>query len=141
MSAGRDEKIDVQIHLPGSPKGSGLVFDHVTMPGFLMAFLWGMQFLAVLFLFDEPDRINSSEGGQDTRSERNNGIEIAQYGSISSSHVEQENMCKRPSMHVEMMALVRVIFSNMAFPVSCILHVVTKITTCQSYLSCDLFLR
>jgi len=129
MSAGRDEKIDVQIHLPGSPKGSGLVFDHVTMPGFLMTFLWGVQFLAVLFLFDEPERINSSEGGQDTQSERNNGIEIAQYGSISSSHVEQGNVSKRPSMHGEMMALLRVIFSNMAFPVSCILHVVIKVSS------------
>lgn len=138
MSAGRDEKIDVQIHLPGSPEGSGLVFDHVTMPGFLMAFLWGMQVLAVFFLFDEPERINSSEGGQDTQSERNNGIEIAQYGSISSSHEEQENISKRSSMG-ETMALLRIILSNMAFPVSCMLHFVIKITSCQSYLNCDIF--
>ncbi|KAL7520878.1 hypothetical protein ACHAWX_005574 [Stephanocyclus meneghinianus] len=140
MSAGRDEKIDVQIHLPGSPEGSGLVFDHVTMPGFLMAFLWGMQVLAVFFLFDEPERINSSEGGQDTQSERNNGIEIAQYGSISSSHEEQENISKRSSMG-DTMALLRIILSNMAFPVTLYLFACIELSGEVLISSCSMIVR
>ncbi|KAL7486520.1 hypothetical protein ACHAW6_012115 [Cyclotella cf. meneghiniana] len=141
MSAGRDEKIDVQIHLPGSPEGSGLVFDHVTMPGFLMAFLWGMQVLSVFFLFDEPERINSSEGGRDAQSERNDGIEIAQYGSISSSHEQQENISKRSSVYGETMALFRVILSNMAFPVTLYLFACIELSGEVLISSCSMIVR
>lgn len=63
MTAGRDTDIDVSIHLPWSPKHSGVIFDHVTMPGFLMSILWTIQLLSLLIFFSEPDRINADVAG------------------------------------------------------------------------------
>jgi hypothetical protein len=42
------------------PFVGGVAFNHVSSPGFLMAALWFSQLLAVVFVFSEPDRINSS---------------------------------------------------------------------------------
>jgi Major Facilitator Superfamily. len=42
------------------PFVGGIAFNHVSSPGFLMAVLWFGQLLAVMFVFSEPDRINSS---------------------------------------------------------------------------------
>lgn len=55
---GRDVDIDIRIPLPGKYSG-GIVFDHCTDPGWLMCFLWLVHLLSLLFLFTEPERINS----------------------------------------------------------------------------------
>ena len=52
--AGRDFEIDFEI-----PYIGGVIFDHVSSPGFLMAALWFMQLAAVIFSFSEPFRINN----------------------------------------------------------------------------------
>jgi MFS family permease len=51
--AGRDFEIDFSL-----PYVGGIIVDHVSSPGFLMAFLWFIQLLAVIFRFSEPFRIN-----------------------------------------------------------------------------------
>lgn len=56
MVTGRD--VDVDISLPFAPAG-GLVYNNVTSPGFVMAGLWLVEWIALAFLFEEPDRINS----------------------------------------------------------------------------------
>ena len=54
MTAGRDTQDDIFIHLPWSPNDSAIILNNVTMPGFLMAFLWGSLLIGLLFMFDEP---------------------------------------------------------------------------------------
>lgn len=66
MTAGRDEDVDLHIHLPWSPPESGVILDHVTVPGFLMAFLWGVQLICLVFVFEEPQRINTDMSDNDS---------------------------------------------------------------------------
>jgi hypothetical protein len=60
-TAGRDLTVD--LHLPFTP-AHGIIYNHVTSPGFLMAGLWMFEMLALIFLFQEPDRINGSEASE-----------------------------------------------------------------------------
>ena len=60
MTGGRDVDVDIRLPLPGI-KHSGLVLDHCTNPGWLMALLWLVQLLALVFFFVEPERINCSK--------------------------------------------------------------------------------
>lgn len=112
MSAGRDEQIDLKIHLPGSPPGSGLVLNHITAPGFLMVFLWGLQLACVLLLFEEPDRINGADNEEKKETKTD-----SKYGSVPNSDlVNKSRNCS--SMLHDTKELFKVVFSNMAFPVS-----------------------
>ena len=43
-----------------------LVVNNATISGFLMFFLWGVQLISLLFLFDEPKRINTSVDNEDS---------------------------------------------------------------------------
>ncbi len=56
-TAGRDQIVDLA--LPFTPVG-GIVYNHVTSPGFVMAALWFVEMLALILFFHEPDRINGS---------------------------------------------------------------------------------
>lgn len=111
MSAGRDEEIDLQVHLPYSPPGSGVVFNHITAPGLCMALLWMLQLLSVFLLFEEPDRINSEEA-EDAKTG-------SKYGSVSDCESVPTNHTKTCStvLH-DISAVFKVILDNMAFPVS-----------------------
>lgn len=53
--AGRDFQADFYI-----PHIGDVIFDHVSSPGFLMALLWFIQLIFVIFMFREPFRINTS---------------------------------------------------------------------------------
>jgi len=55
MISGRDSEVDLD--MPFMPAG-GIVFDHVTLPGFFMAGLWMLQMCLLLIFFLEPERIN-----------------------------------------------------------------------------------
>jgi hypothetical protein len=102
MTAGRDTQDDIFIHMPWSPADSAIVLNNVTMPGFLMAFFWGILLLGLIFLFDEPLRINSGEESQTT--DKSGKKEL--NGPSKTGHT---NAC---------MSLIHVIFSNPAFLVS-----------------------
>jgi MFS family permease len=58
LLAGRDHQVDV--HLESTPAG-GIVYDHVTAPGFFMALLWFFQLIVLVFFFEEPERVNGSD--------------------------------------------------------------------------------
>jgi len=58
MSSGRDTAVDIPIAF--LPKG-GIIFDHVTSPGFYMAAFWLIEMVALLIFFREPDRVNGGE--------------------------------------------------------------------------------
>ena len=59
--AGRDVKVD--LHVPSFivPSGRGIIYDHVTSPGFVTAGIWLLQGLCVFCLFREPVRIHANE--------------------------------------------------------------------------------
>jgi len=80
-TTGRDFKID--LHLPFTPAG-GIIFNSITSPGFVMAILWFLEFLCILFFFAEPDRINGGKIDTETKStdsERSSLIKT-DYGSM-----------------------------------------------------------
>jgi predicted ThiF/HesA family dinucleotide-utilizing enzyme len=58
MTAGRDMRVDLK--LPFTPAG-GVVYNHITAPGFVMAFLWLLQLIGLISLFHEPIRLNTAE--------------------------------------------------------------------------------
>ena len=129
MTGGRDIDVDIRIPLPGVNHSGGIVLDHCTDPGkrkraghillrteradslllllltfpsgFLMAFLWLLQLLSLVFLFTEPERINCVTGAN-TKTERN-------------SESIWMRLCSLPP---KMSQLFKVIFSNEAFLVS-----------------------
>jgi len=70
VAGGRDTDVDIHIPLPGIDHSGGIVLDHCTDPGILMAFLWLVQLLSLVFLFTEPERINCV-AGTNSKIERN----------------------------------------------------------------------
>lgn len=103
MTAGRDDTdVDLSIHLPWSPDGAGVIFNSVTVPGFLMSFLWGLLLIGLVFLFDEPLRVNAGDAADDDSS--------------NSGRKEQTNKLGR--LVDSTTSLFQVIFENGAFPVS-----------------------
>jgi hypothetical protein len=101
MTAGRDDtNVDVFIHLPWSPAGAGIIFNSVTVPGFLMSLMWSLLLLSLIFLFDEPLRINAGDrASNDSDNSRHKGRKLGWFvNSIGT--------------------LFKVIFRNGAFPVS-----------------------
>lgn len=101
LTAGRDVQDDIHVHLPWSPVDSAIILNNVTMPGFLMAFLWGLQLIGLLFVFDEPVRINSTE-----ESQSDNTGKIEQNGPSKNGYANG------------WLALIETILSNSAFLVS-----------------------
>jgi len=89
-TAGRDFLID--LHLPFTPAG-GIIFNSVTSPGFVMAILWLLEFLFLLFFFAEPDRINGGDenGTKSTDSETTSLIKT-DYGSIDDRAIRNDLM-------------------------------------------------
>lgn len=113
MTAGRDIDVDIAIHLPwtnatitttiiGSQPESGVILDHVTVPGFLMSFLWLLQLLSLVFVFNEPERINTDLCDD----------------SGSSSPCSTSSTKSDQTFVDSFRDLYRVIFKNGAFPVS-----------------------
>jgi hypothetical protein len=69
MTAGRDDTdVDLFLHLPWSPDGAGVIFNSVTVPGYLMSFLWSLLLISLVFFFDEPLRINAGQMASDDSS-------------------------------------------------------------------------
>jgi hypothetical protein len=88
LTAGRDTRVDLA--LPFFPAG-GIIFDDVTAPGFLMAGLWLLQLVSLIFFFHEPIRINSSERQDNDETEKDQGADDVS----SSFRVVDETMLKR----------------------------------------------
>ena len=60
LTTGRNNKVDIPVH--ALPAG-GIIYNHVTSPGFVMALLWFLELVALIVIFREPERIN---GGIET---------------------------------------------------------------------------
>jgi hypothetical protein len=102
MTAGRDADVDLSIHLPWSPDGAGVIFDNVTLPGILMSFLWGLLLISLVFVFDEPLRVNAADEARDDSSNSRGNDRTSKMGRLANSST----------------SLFQVIFKNGAFPVS-----------------------
>ena len=103
ITAGRDTDIDIHIHLPWSPKDSGIVINNTTMPGFLMSVLWCLYLISLVVYFDEPVKINVDE----------------------MESLEEKSERERPTISFYMRnfargttTIVQAIFHDAAFPVS-----------------------
>ena len=92
---------------------SGVVLDHVTMPGFIMAFLWGVQLISVILVFKEPERINDI---REIIDKNKHDVENANYGSVADSNADP--VIKKSSMLNDKIDLLSVIGGNVAFLVS-----------------------
>ena len=90
-TAGRDFLID--LHLPFTPAG-GIIFNSVTSPGFVMAILWFLEFLFLLFFFVEPDRINGAEDDNGTKSTDSETTSLIKtdYGSMDDRAMRNDLM-------------------------------------------------
>mmetsp|Transcript_20827 Transcript_20827/g.43050 ORF Transcript_20827/g.43050 Transcript_20827/m.43050 type:complete len:927 (-) Transcript_20827:3882-6662(-) len=143
MSAGRDADVDIPIHLPGSPKQSGIVFNHVTMPGFLMAFLWGLQLLSLIFLFREPERINS-ETDNTKKVEVGEGLDqkSRSYGTVvSDPDLCDSSSSEKKSLRNEVVSVCKIIFSNPTFLVTLYLFAFIELVAEILISSCSMIVR
>ena len=136
MTAGRDVSIDLKVHLPGSPEGSGLLYNNITAPGYLMALLWFLQLLCVLFLFEEPDRIN---GNHEDVENIISPSKKTKYGSVSD--LDPVTNIKKRSIVQDVMASSRIIFSNVAFPVTLYLFAFIELSAEVLISSCSMIVR
>ena len=70
---------DMDLKLPFLPHG-GLIINHITGPGVVMASLWLLELLAIVCLFREPDRINGGarkEGSSSSSKGKGTDVETA----------------------------------------------------------------
>jgi hypothetical protein len=126
MTAGRNN--DVDIYLPWLPEG-GIIYNHVTAPGFVMAGLWCLEILALVFLFQEPDRINGSgiqkKGLTRFESELKGNSNDTEYGVATlavaprSASLSKEGVVQ--TVWTEIITVKKLIFDNMALPVTFLL--------------------
>jgi hypothetical protein len=124
MASGRDSKIDLE--LPFLPSG-GIMYNHVTSPGFVMAGLWFLEILALIFLFREPERINGSDpaskGGSMVSFESDLNLTAYGTGSMSKSPNGTSSKARawRKNAWSQLVLIKDLIFSNMALPVTLLL--------------------
>ena len=132
IATGRDVNVDIE--LPFSPAG-GIIFNHVTSPGYLMASLWLLQLVALVFVFREPNRINGLEsdslasklGGPSGDGACGDGTALLDqndsggYGSLS-AEMRQLNEGKRgPGLFEELTITAKLVFQNPGLPLTVLL--------------------
>ena len=132
LMAGRNNKVDLK--LPWLPAG-GIIFNHVTAPGFVMASLFFLELLALLLLFREPERINGM-GTQNKRIARLES-EVELVGKANDTKYGSGSLPSTPrgqngphsakgerlwqSIWSQMTMVKKLIFDNMALPVTFLL--------------------
>lgn len=129
LTTGRDFDIDLPLFFV--PSG-GIIYNNLTSPGFVMAILWFLQCLALVFIFHEPERINSSDVSSDG-GERTLGLvsfesepNLSKYGSTAGIHDDDSVPVPQPmgwcqSAWSQTVSICKLIFSNMALPVTLLL--------------------
>jgi hypothetical protein len=146
--AGRDA--DVDLVLSGIPAG-GIIYNHISSPGFVMALLWFMQIIALLLLFREPDRINGS-GFQSSRSKADSSsdnpvsllgkdVDTPSYGTepITKDQGDKDvdDQASKRSIWIramnEAVMTSRLIFDNPALPVSYLSFSIATVSCQASY--------
>ncbi|CAB9525160.1 SPX domain-containing membrane protein [Seminavis robusta] len=137
MTTGSDSDIDIP--LPFVPAG-GIIFNHITSPGYTMCLLWLLQLLALQVLFQEPQRINSEGGGSERTAGSDNfgltddsGDSVSDeespmlknsesgYGSVPMAKGMDKMEAKRFSLMEEAAITTSLIFQNPGLPVTVLL--------------------
>lgn len=149
MTAGRDYRVDLP--LPFTPVG-GLVWNDVTAPGFVMAVLWAVQLIFLIFLFDEPHRINTemvdaAVADEDHDSEdRKTSQKVHDYGSMASS--DEISVSGKPVQCMgpgdfwrEIQSTWKLIFSNPGLPITLLIFSYIEMADEVIISSCSMVVR
>jgi hypothetical protein len=143
--SGRD--IDVNLSLPFLPAG-GLIYNNVTSPGYIMSVLWFIELMALVFLFQEPARLNDDEdssgianshreSSDDNRPVENGDgttpLQRKGYGSI----VSQDSSLAQS----ESVSIIKLIFKNPALPLTIVLFGYIEMTCEILISSCSMVVR
>jgi hypothetical protein len=121
LTTGRDADVDIPI--PFMPSG-GIIYNHTTSPGCVMAVLWLLEILALIFVFREPDRINGI--GRTLRRRESSMVSfesepsLSKYGTITES-IRRVDKKASPSSWSTVLFIKNLIFTNMALPVTLLL--------------------
>ena len=124
LASGRDSKIDLE--LPFLPSG-GIIYNHVTSPGFVMALLWFLEILALIFLFREPERINGSDPANKGGSivSFDSDVNLTAYGTGSMAKSPNGSRSSKRAwwrnVWSQLVLIKNLIVSNMALPVTLLL--------------------
>lgn len=126
LVSGRDNAVDLPLSV--FPAG-GLIYNHVTSPGFVMAFLWFLELISLLLLFDEPTRINAASVLSTLGTARPlyesvpssllaplKANDLRHYG--STGNVASNSKTPRFTAWDEIVKVSKLIFSNMGLPVT-----------------------
>lgn len=126
MAAGQDTDVDLPLFfLPTK----GIIFNHVTSPGFVMAGLWFLQMLALLVLFHEPLRINNASSSQEEDDDEANTTKNAKPGAASNyGSIDQAPTTKKAIVRgggdgwcEQCRTVISLIFQNSALPITMLL--------------------
>ena len=152
--SGRD--MDIDLELPFLPNG-GIIYDHITSPGFVMSVLWFLQLAFLLFLFREPERLNESDklsnegenvddsaifnnddpwNSEDSRLEKK-----IEYGSFSSSYEPDSENIQHDSLVADMRMTVKLIFKNVGLPLTILFFGYIEMTCEVLISSCSMVVR
>jgi len=129
---GTDMAVDLK--LPFLPHG-GLIINHITGPGVVMASLWLLELLAIVCLFREPDRINGgARKGESSSSSKGADVETAStattYGTSGTSAAASDESnwllnsddghahVKVSTFREQIVSIYLLIFDNPALPVT-----------------------
>lgn len=124
--SGRDT--DVDLWLPFLPSG-GIIYNHVTSPGFLMAGLWFLQMVVLALLFHEPLRVNAKKNNNTRTAYSSLPKKLSQNPKSEERHIDYgsiEDRWYKPNVSLlnvgkELVDIGRLIFGNLALPVTMLL--------------------
>ena len=121
MTSGRDT--DVDLALPFMPSG-GIIYNHVTSPGFFMSLLWMIELLALVVLFREPKRVNASSSSKKKKANRRELL-LTEYGSaevqVDPQPVAQTDSSLVRTIWREISTVWKLVFDNAALPITILL--------------------
>ena len=146
---------DINLKLSYMPAG-GIIYNHCTAPGFLMAVIWFLQLLSMLVFFSEPLRINGNEmssNGEDHPSEDGEKAVFTQrspkdnngnYGAVpnddgteSQSFVQQ----KSPGAWQEVVMTCKLVFENPGLPLTMLIFGYIEMADEVLISSCSMVVR
>lgn len=152
IAAGRDMHVDLK--LPFTPAG-GIIYNHITAPGFVMAFLWLLQLLGLIFFFREPIRLNNTDRSRDNddvheavpkRAKSGSSSEEVMYGSIMNSQESVEPHRKdQPvgpkDLWNEIVTTWKLVFQNAGLPVTLLIFAYIEMADEVIISSCSMIVR
>ena len=130
MNAGRDKAVDIK--LPYLPAG-GIIFNHVTSPGFVMSAFYFIQLLGLILVFQEPNRVNARVSANTTREAtlsnsgelRQMATRYTEYGTAAaaspSPKYNQKLVNHGTGMLGELVMVKELVFENVALPITMLL--------------------